>query len=697
MAYYGQNVGSTVTKHLAWEDDTAVKADELRRTTLLGAAVVLRSNSDRTTRSAFDTLEAGNWTYVGQAGAGIHLPSEVKVTGVVISESTYLWRSGTATDTTTDFTADIADWLQLGRDERISEQLDFLSNSNLDVDTVTHLVLGQTTADINLTFDTPATTGVRREVKVSYSASATAPISIAASETVLVPLDQTYTFAWDKVSWKQIKPENPLITRFVSSSPSIAVGQPVVLTSTGNVKVLSTPASAITASWRQVSATTIATPSVARKGADGFIYLDASAAGAAEARSRNHVLNKATGLLGAFGAFQPAMTGTMVGSAASIAVSEDGTCGMIAAQITGNLSLQAFVINGDSVEFVGGVTSIPNATVNTTSIPKIVPTSRRGRYLLFGSNGANVQIQLIDAQPSASASPVVTAGGFGNLVLAGAKRASILRVTKSTEFTSDLYVVVYVATGPIIQARTFTGDPIANTLTAFGALTTVNSSGAVQPVEAEVVAETRLEVFIAYTNFTGNSIGAFKVNKFTGDITALPLLTVGADTPVVGTRFITPLSLATGRFLMSHVIGTATVRSAEISINTTTGAMSIVSAVSTIATLPNTVQPSTGWGAHDGAGHSVKAFQLATNTGLLVIGRNATLESSNPGYIGIALESGVLGAEIKVALKGSIATGLTGLIPGYAYYLDEATGGLTTDNIGQLVGRALSATELLVL
>jgi len=75
--------------------------------------------------------------------------------------------------------------------------------------------------------------------------------------------------------------------------------------------------------------------------------------------------------------------------------------------------------------------------------------------------------------------------------------------------------------------------------------------------------------------------------------------------------------------------------------------------------------------------------------GKLVIGKRKSIDP-----VGIAKESGVANDPIQVAVGGSVDW-LTGLVAGKTYY-GTISGQLTTVNTGCKIGRAISATELVL-
>jgi len=101
----------TETEVLDWAGTTSVLANELR----MQAGAVIRSDSTRTTRASFDVTEAGNWTriagntVVDWAAATLVYQHEVRVQG------SSLYRSNTTRVTGSSFDAtEKANWTQVG-------------------------------------------------------------------------------------------------------------------------------------------------------------------------------------------------------------------------------------------------------------------------------------------------------------------------------------------------------------------------------------------------------------------------------------------------------------------------------------------------------------------------------------------------------------------------------------------------------
>jgi hypothetical protein len=97
--------------------------------------------------------------------------------------------------------------------------------------------------------------------------------------------------------------------------------------------------------------------------------------------------------------------------------------------------------------------------------------------------------------------------------------------------------------------------------------------------------------------------------------------------------------------------------------------------------------------------NSVGVVAIYNSSDTDLVSRAFTLASTTTDaddWIGIAQEAAVDAATLKIAGLGDIATGLSGLTIDTTYYVDD-DGSLTSDSAGgRLIGKAISATELLV-
>jgi hypothetical protein len=695
MAYYGQNI-SSVTKHLAWEADTAVKADELRRTTLLGAAVVLRSNSDRTTRPTFDTLEAGNWTYVGQDKHGTFAVSEKTIAGMLISDSTFVFRRlNNSTTSATDFDNDYLDWEQVGVEPRQEVYPDFSGNVAIETDVVTLVVFTQTTAGVIVSLNDPITVAINRTLTAQSSATSTVPITLSGAEDVVIEPDETIQMTWNGAGWKRLKEKTFTTNKEFTLGAAMASGEIVRIGSNGEVFPYSTQDTAISASYLPVLASSPANPTVAFWKKDRFVNWHALSGGTARAKTAK--IDKATTTLNLFGnsAFseEPA-TGAIVAGTPHICYSDDSSIGVIAVPISTGWQIVSVDHGG---ELLRGYTSnvvMTSAQASSTLSSRIVPTKRTGTYLVFGPGTPSGQaIYRLEAYPYTGQPPQVTASSFTiPTTLGSAKRTNIIRLSKK----SDVYLVLYIATGSVYKATTISYNSETEVFAQLAIDFTLPSS-AVGVMEAEVVYENETEVQIVYTEGTGGGVGTILIDKTTGNMVVGPQATLTADVVVSASKFITPVSLAEGRFLFSYVVGTTSFRSGEFTIHPTTGVITTVTAPAVVATLPAAIQANNfGWPAHSGNGHGVKSIFTTGNTGMVAVGKNQTILDED-GYAGILVSGGALGAVREVALKGNVATGFTGLTAGTLYYIDASTNKITASVTSRLAGRAVSATELLVL
>jgi hypothetical protein len=101
---------------------------------------------------------------------------------------------------------------------------------------------------------------------------------------------------------------------------------------------------------------------------------------------------------------------------------------------------------------------------------------------------------------------------------------------------------------------------------------------------------------------------------------------------------------------------------------------------------------------HAGTNSAVVAFREASNYGY---GRVASMASGDISYaatnfIGLSEASAADGASVNITTLGGVNTSVSGLTPGADYYVDAAGTLTTTATNNALVGKALSATSLLV-
>lgn len=86
-----------------WAPTTLVAINELRRMTVGGVSVAMRSLSNRTTAATLSAIEYGNWEYVSQSLYGLFVPAIVVPLGYTILNGSQLWVRKTAAGTTAAF------------------------------------------------------------------------------------------------------------------------------------------------------------------------------------------------------------------------------------------------------------------------------------------------------------------------------------------------------------------------------------------------------------------------------------------------------------------------------------------------------------------------------------------------------------------------------------------------------------------
>ncbi len=95
------------------------------------------------------------------------------------------------------------------------------------------------------------------------------------------------------------------------------------------------------------------------------------------------------------------------------------------------------------------------------------------------------------------------------------------------------------------------------------------------------------------------------------------------------------------------------------------------------------------------SGMSVMTASDNVGTNHLISAVATVVASTNPNWFGIADESISSGSAGKITHLGGVNESVSGLTAGTTYYADKV-GGLSTTDTGQKVGKALSATKLLI-
>jgi hypothetical protein len=104
--------GGSITAVSPWAASTAVAANEVRRKTILGVEVYMRSITARTTLATFDATEASNWQYIGQNTPATTFTASVGVpVGVRLFQNGREYYRNSSGLTGATFSADAAGWL----------------------------------------------------------------------------------------------------------------------------------------------------------------------------------------------------------------------------------------------------------------------------------------------------------------------------------------------------------------------------------------------------------------------------------------------------------------------------------------------------------------------------------------------------------------------------------------------------------
>jgi hypothetical protein len=192
-----------------WSANTVVSQTEERSTVILGVLTGILSTAKRTTTGAFDTTEAGFWTYQGQVSLQPWVASSLVLTGFFVINNGQILRSllTRSTGATVD-AANASNWAaepfyQNGKQFIFSN---FPSSGSIGaaattVDVATEILFNQVATGVVISLPAPTLAGLSKKVSVTNLGTAAltiGPVALATGETRIL--------TWNTTAWSITAP-----------------------------------------------------------------------------------------------------------------------------------------------------------------------------------------------------------------------------------------------------------------------------------------------------------------------------------------------------------------------------------------------------------------------------------------------------------------------------------------------------------
>jgi hypothetical protein len=195
-----------------WSSTVNVGQTEERSITVLGILTGVTSTASRTTGATFDSTEAAQWVYQGQANIQAWAASSLVIAGFLISSNGQIWRSlsNRVTGLTLD-ASELTNWVAEPTYRNGGQIVlsNFAANGSIGtaattVDVVTSYLFNQTTPGIALTLPTPTFSGISKVIRLIN-----VPIAGAVSVTVgpaTLGVGETRWALWNTQTWTLMIP-----------------------------------------------------------------------------------------------------------------------------------------------------------------------------------------------------------------------------------------------------------------------------------------------------------------------------------------------------------------------------------------------------------------------------------------------------------------------------------------------------------
>ena len=464
-------------------------------------------------------------------------------------------------------------------------------------------------------------------------------------------------------------------TNFVASGAISSAGLVVGLNANGTVSVISA---------------SVTTPSV------GSEYVFSSVSSDAISSCYDSVNNKIIIAYTGTSTYGTCIVGTVSGTSISF-----GTPVIFVSAATGQTTIVYDITSGKSVIFYksnvnaygyGIVGTVSGTSISFGTAVNFI-TNIDGQFSAIYANAqSKIVVTIVNGNTGQASSMVATISGtsisFGGA--ANLPSGSITNITSCYDTSTQKFVVFYRYSGATLWASVGT---ISWTSTRFGTAINAYSSDTTGTARNSATFDSiNNKAIIIFNNNAGNVLMAL-VGTISGtSISFGTVVTVFSGTVY---RSSTTFSSGNGKVIVCYGDGTTTPNYyGKVTIGTVSG-NSI--SFSNLITFNAGITYCALTNAYDSIDETtILSYVDASNSGY---GTSIVFDSglSNKATrIGIAQNSAINGASVTVKLPYQIDTNQTGLTAGSTYYVSNA-GALTTTSTGNsLIGKALSATNLLI-
>lgn len=331
---------------------------------------------------------------------------------------------------------------------------------------------------------------------------------------------------------------------------------------------------------------------------------------------------------------------------------------------------------------------------------QLLSTSNPNNYFHVGeTNTPDIKAVMWAGNTQQAAFQITTGiSSFGRSVL-----------TKHLDTALDKYLVFYITAGNGINCIPLSLNVSTGAVTSQTGVATAISTSSSAGVCLDYIGTDGTSSFYACL-INSTTVRVLAVNRASSVVTVFANQTIPAVTLTFGDRISLIAENSSGNFYISYSqVGVANgFLVSRYSTNFSTGVVTVIN--SQAATGASFVHGSTTnigiKTTASGNGGSFGASQFGTP---LMAGFMADNASARPVIIGLGTSNPTVFSEYAGMAKSSIAaassgagvlryggrvTGLTGLTIGSLYYFDNSSGALTLTNTGNLIGRAISTTEL---